>query len=102
MPVLARSRPGVTALASSSGSQTGSSSSVHVLVLQQFPGQSNHQQQGIPAAFPAPRAQLHAHLCAMLKLKFVKESPGVPQVRINLHCSVEPLSGLGYFTLAPE
>lgn len=100
MPVLARSRPGVTALASSSGSQTGSSSGVRVLVLQQFPGQSN--QQGIPAAFPAPRAQLHTHLCAMLKLKFVKESPGVPQVRINLHCSVEPLSGLGYFTLAPE
>lgn len=100
MPVLARSRPGVTAAASSSGSQTGSSSTVHVLVLQQFPGQRN--QQGIPAAFPAPRAQLHPHLCAMLKLKFVKESPGVPQVRINLHCSVEPLSGLGYFTLAPE
>lgn len=38
----------------------------------------------------------------MLQLKFVKEGPGIPQVRVNLHCAVEPLSGLGDFTLAPE
>lgn len=38
----------------------------------------------------------------MLELKFVKEGPGIPQVRVYLHGAVEPLSGLGYFTLAPE
>lgn len=38
----------------------------------------------------------------MLELKFVKEGPGIPQVRVYLHRPVEPLSGLGYFTLAPE
>lgn len=38
----------------------------------------------------------------MLELKFVKESPGIPQVRVDLHCSVEPFSGLGYFPLTPE
>lgn len=38
----------------------------------------------------------------MLELKFVKEGSGIPQVRVYLHRPVEPLSGLGYFTLAPE
>lgn len=38
----------------------------------------------------------------MLELKLVEESPGIPQVRVDLHCSVEPFSGLGYFTLTPE
>lgn len=38
----------------------------------------------------------------MLELKLVEESPGIPQVRVDLHCSVEPFPGLGYFTLAPE
>lgn len=49
---------------------------------------------------PLPPA--HTHLRAVLELKFVKESPGIPQVRVYLHCSVEPFSGLGYFTLTPE
>lgn len=58
--------------------------------------------QGFLLPSPAACSQAHTHLCAMLELKFVKESPGIPQVRVYLHCSVEPFSGLGYFTLTPE
>lgn len=42
------------------------------------------------------------HLGAMLQLKLVEECPGIPQVRVNLHCAVEPLSSLGNLPLAPE
>lgn len=42
------------------------------------------------------------HLRAVLQLELVEESPGVPQVRVDLDRAVEPLPGLGDLPLAPE
>lgn len=38
----------------------------------------------------------------MLKLELVEESPGVAQVRLDLHRAQEPFSGFRYLSLAPE
>lgn len=38
----------------------------------------------------------------MLQLKLVEEGPGIAQIRLNLHCPEEPLSGFGDLTLAPK
>ena len=38
----------------------------------------------------------------MLQLKLVEESPSISQVRLDLHCPQEPLSGFGDLTLTPK
>jgi hypothetical protein len=42
------------------------------------------------------------YLISMSMLKFVEIGPGISQVGLDLHCTIKPLPGLGYFPLSPE